>query len=637
MMKKTVVLGLAVLQAMLGAQAVWAADDSNLDTYTLDTVVVTANRYEKPDVATAASTEVVTEKKIKDSGATNAQEALAKVSGLISDASRAGGGAVNPFSNSEVEIRGTSGTLVLVNGMPLNLGNRYQLNDIPVENIKKIEVVKGGGAVLYGSEAIGGVINIITKDTRENTVKVGFGNHGRQNHGVTVQAGKLGIGYDYTKWGSLDHTSDYNGKYNNTGNSENNAFNANYKFDDKWALNLSHNEGRFSSDYFGSNDVLYQKSHAKTKEDYAQLLYNGGSVRGNLYYNYAEISRDAFGSATKGISKKTNWENTTEKNSVIGGDLQKTWDGKAGKFLLGGDFKREFFNYDKDTAANNDDYYRHIFSVFGSWDKDLDAKNNLTISTRGTWTAASPNSDNFYNISSQIQYLHKLDESQSLYASAGQSFKMPSFKQIYGGSIGGSSTTILANPDIKPQTGIHYELGWKKQAGAHNWKVALFNEYIEDDISAYSLDKSNNYQYTNEDLRNTGIELSVSIDKGEGWNYNYGLTYQNPQVRSQDYDWESKYGKVQLTGGVGYVKDKWRASLQANYLADRYMLVSSGAHEATKPYLLTSLNVAYAMDKHQEFNLTVDNLLDREDNMGHTGTYYYTAPVNFLLSYKYKF
>ena len=101
-------------------------------------------------------------------------------------------------------------------------------------------------------------------------------------------------------------------------------------------------------------------------------------------------------------------------------------------------------------------------------------------------------------------------------------------------------------------------------------------------------------------------------------------------------EWQHKYGKIQLTGGVGYAKDKWRASLQANYLADRYML-SSSEHEATKPYLLTSLNVSYAMTKRQEFNLTVDNLLDREDNVGHTGTYYYTAPVNFLLSYKYKF
>jgi outer membrane cobalamin receptor len=49
-------------------------------------------------------------------------------------------------------------------------------------------------------------------------------------------------------------------------------------------------------------------------------------------------------------------------------------------------------------------------------------------------------------MSSQVQYLHKLDESQSLYASAGQSFKMPTFKQIYGGSIGGSpELSIEAN------------------------------------------------------------------------------------------------------------------------------------------------------------------------------------------------
>ncbi len=194
MMRKTMVLGLAVVQAVLGVQAVWAAEDNNLDTYTLDTVVVTANRYEKPDVATAASTEIVTEKKIKDSGATNAQEALSKVSGMISDSSRAGGGAVNPFSNSEVEIRGTSGTLVLINGMPLNLGNRYQLNDIPAENIKKIEVVKGGGAVLYGSEAIGGVIKIITKEKRENKLKVGFANQGRQKQRRYRTGGQTGCG-----------------------------------------------------------------------------------------------------------------------------------------------------------------------------------------------------------------------------------------------------------------------------------------------------------------------------------------------------------------------------------------------------------------------------------------------------------
>ncbi len=641
-MKKELLAGMMLLPVLTAAQPAWAAAEKALSSYELGEIIVTANRYEKPDVATPSSTVVLNNKKIQATGAVNAQEALSKVSGLISDSSRAGGGAINPFSNSEVEIRGTSGTLILVNGMPLNLNNRYQLNDIPVDSIEKMEIIKGGGAVLYGSEAVGGVINIITKSQRENSVRVGFGNRGRQNHGVSAQAGKLGFSYDYDKWGSLDHVSDYHGKYNNTGNSENNSFNASYRFDDKWDLNLSHNGGRSVSEYRGPNaktqaDSLYTHYRYNTREDFAQLLYHYKTVKGNLYYNYAEIAQDKNAySSTSGVAYKSpRYTYKKEKNSVLGGSLQKLWDVKAGRFLLGGDFKHEKYIPDEDAG---DDYSRNIFSAFGSLDKDLSRKDNLTLSTRGTWTAAAPHQDNFYNISSQVQYLHKLTDSESLYASAGQSFKMPTFKQIYG-SVG-TGTIVEANPNVKPQTGMHYELGWKKNVGSHSWKAALFNEYIEDNISAVTTSASS-YQYTNEDLRNTGIELSCDVNKGEGWNFNYGLTYQNPMVKSTNKngvtsDWQHKYGKIQLTGGVGYVKDKWRASLTANYLADRYML-SSSEHECTKPYLLTSLNVSYSMTKHQQFTLTVDNLFDREDNVGHTGTYYYTAPVNFLLSYKYTF
>lgn len=648
-MKKELILGIAVMQSILGMQAVCTAattTEENIPVYSMDTVVVTANRYEKPDVETAASTTVVTAQKIKDSGATNAQQALSKVSGMISDSSRAGGGAINPFSASEVEIRGTSGTLVLVNGMPLNLNNRYQLNDIPADNIERIEVVKGGGSVLYGSEAIGGVTNIITKNSRQNDVKVGFGNRGHQKHGVDVQAAKLGLSYNYEKWGSIDHVSDYKGKYNDAGVSENNSFDSTYKFDDKWTLNLSHNNGRFLTTYMGPDsktkkDSPYAFRKYNTREDYLQLIYDNHVVSGNLYYNYADIGYNSTvyrNQSTGALSKKPVSSYVKEKDSVIGGELQKVWNTKkAGKFLFGGDFKHESFNPDSNEDAS-DDYTRNIFSIFGSWDKNLSAENDLILSTRGTWTGSSPHQDNYYNLSSQVQFLHKLDASQSLYASVGQSFKMPTFKQIYG-SVG-SGIVVDANPNVKPQTGIHYELGWKKTAGAHNWKAALFNEYISDNISAVTTGSSN-YQFTNEDLRNTGIEISCDVNKGEGFNFNYGLTYQNPMVQSTSKtgilsDWRHKYGKVQLTGGVGYVKDKWRASLTANYLADRYML-SSTSHEETKPYLLTALNVAYAPTKHQEFSLTVDNLLDREDNLGHTGTYYYTTPINFLLSYKYTF
>ena len=186
-------------------------------------------------------------------------------------------------------IRGIAGTLVLINGTPLNLNNRYELNDIPAGDIERIEVVKGGGSVLYGSEAIGGVINIITKKTRENSVYTGWGNQGRQNHGLSVQAGKLGVGYDYSKFGGLDHNSDYDGKYNNTGDAENQNFNASYQFNKAWRLNLSHDNEHQTTNYMSSSDILLNHRAFDTRKDFIQLLYDDHIYRGSLYYNYADI------------------------------------------------------------------------------------------------------------------------------------------------------------------------------------------------------------------------------------------------------------------------------------------------------------------------------------------------------------
>ena len=68
---------------------------------------------------------------------------------------------------SEITIRGVErGTLILLDGVPLNQDGKYNLEDIPSDIIDRIEIVRGGGSVLYGSEASGGVINIITKKKR---------------------------------------------------------------------------------------------------------------------------------------------------------------------------------------------------------------------------------------------------------------------------------------------------------------------------------------------------------------------------------------------------------------------------------------------------------------------------------------
>jgi len=210
---------------------------------------------------------------------------------------------------------------------------------------------------------------------------------------------------------------------------------------------------------------------------------------------------------------------------------------------------------------------------------------------------------------------------------------MPTFAQMYG-----ASSSAIPNPGLKPQTGINYEIGWKKIAGKHSWKAAIFHTDIKDNITATWNSTNSEYQYKNEDFKNTGIELSCDINTDGPMSYNYGVTYQNPQSKSDTKGyWDRKFGRVQLTGGVTYKKNKLTSSLSGSYLAARVATPSSAESYDTKPYFLTTFNTIYSPDKKSDITLTIDNLLDRSDNISHSSSSYYSTPINFLLSYTYKF
>lgn len=321
--------------------------------------------------------------------------------------------------------------------------------------------------------------------------------------------------------------------------------------------------------------------------------------------------------------------------------MQKVWDIKSGKFLVGTTFQREAYS---DRSYNNtsklverEEYSRNNFSVYGQWETDINKSDTLLLSARETWTTGADEDKNYNNFSGQAQYIHKLDDNSSLYGSVGQSFAMPSFSNMYATGAG----IVVGDPNLSPQKGTHYEIGWKKNHDDHKYRVAVFNYKIKDNISfSKSGDK---YYAMNEDLKNTGVELSVDIGGDTGWSYSYGVTYSDPKSRSKsakvgtkDY-WDRAFGRWQLNTGVNYRETKFSASLTANYLAERVLTPSSAHSVDTKPYLLTTLNLNYAPDAVSEFNLSIDNVLDRQDNVNHTTSSYYAAPINFLLSYKYKF
>lgn len=636
-----------------------AADGTSDAVYSLNPVVVTATRYEKSDAEIPAATQTFTEEQIEQTGADNLQVALQYLDGVIDDGMGPNGTSVSSMTTKNV-IRGVSnGTVVMINGTPINWRTNYNLENIPTSAVERVEVVRGGGAVLYGSQATGGVINIITKKTLPNEVKVGLGNKGRQEYAVTANAGDLSIAYTYNKWGKLGYvsSSDSSIKPDKTRvpvemkqrffGSEKNDFLATYKLNDHADFLYNHNESasRWAYTYTGITDPDYEDMNDHPRyirryendKDFLQFNFHGlDGISGHVFYNYNTLKThgtDYYSSTGKKYAAPKAVRGQ-EKNKTYGYDVQKVWDGNPDQtFLIGTSLVRETFeNETSDTGRN-------IISAFGSWERNLTAKDVLTLSGRGTWTTGGI--QNFHNFSGQAQYLHKLDNTQSLYASVGQSFVLPTFSQMYSREQAGGISNIIGNPDLKPQKGLHYEAGWKKEETNRQYKVALFTEKIDDNIS-YS-GTSGRWYAINEDFKNHGIEASIRGQEDNGFTWHAGLTWQDPKSKqttektSAKRYWDRSYGRILLTGGVGYEKEKWTTALNFSYLADRVKSPLAAHSHSVKPYLLTSMTVKYSPNKSSDIMLAIDNLLNRKDIVSHTTSDYYATPRNLILSYRYKF
>ena len=633
-------------------------------THALGETVVTATRTKKRDLDVPAATTIITAQEIKDSGAANASDVLAKANGFIYKSFGPAGAAQGVMTN-ELNVRGVrSGVLVLMNGNPIAWRGKYNLDAIPAESIERIEIVKGSGSVLYGSDAMAGVVNIITKKTMANEVHAGFGNYGQRSYGVSVGDKRFGFYYNNDQFGRRDglyydgetrtkkilgvDTLQFKGEqrtdiHDIKQESMGLTYHVNPRLD--FLLNYYESEVRYTRTFthvdFSTAGIMagapYNSRKYVTNRYTTQLNYKDRDWKSSLYFNTGEAEGTGTTYMSTEGAKKTSRYHTREKNSTLGLDLQRTWRiGEKSTVIAGVNGEHEIYDVTAAAAGNKTGrFIRNNWGVYGQWEQRFDAKNTGIFGLRETWTTGATRDQNYSNLSASAQWLHKLNRDNSLYLNVSQSFVMPTFSQMYP-----KNDMQKAAPDLKPQRGINYEIGWKKNHGGHHWKAALFHIDVKDNITA-SVDKSNTtqYVYVNEDFRNTGIELSDEIRGKNGFSYHWGVTWQNPQTKNSDRPggWYRNFGKLQLTGGVTYRKDKWTSSLTASYLGSRVVLPSKELPHAVKPYLLTTWNTTYAPDEYNEISLRIDNVLDRDDTTMHTGLRYHSAPINYLLSYSYKF
>ena len=207
---------LASTASVLSAQAITETEPVTV----LNPVVVTAQRFETKDLETPASVTVIDQADLKNSGAKSIFDAVGQATG-ITTFSYGPLGLEFGGMESRTNIRGLDrSALVLVNGAPINLDGKNSLNGLMMDNVERIEIVRGAASAQYGSEALGGVVNVITKAPTKNhaTIETRIGNEGYKKYATTVGTDRIEISTSKEYYGAQARTSpDRTGKdYYNT-------------------------------------------------------------------------------------------------------------------------------------------------------------------------------------------------------------------------------------------------------------------------------------------------------------------------------------------------------------------------------------------------------------------------------------
>lgn len=590
--------GAVALGCMLFAAPVMAHEA--LNEYVLDPMMVTAARYEKRDVDIPAATEIYDQEKIEKLGANNVMEVVKNIPGFTLTAS--------PTGNTYIGFRGIAkdNVAILVNGIPLNQDGNYDLESISADIIDRIEVVKGGATVLYGSNASAGVINIITnKKAAKNKVLIGFGDKNKFKGAVNVATDKLQLSY------SRQQSKDRGFVYKNSGASnyytgdklEKDSLNLQYAISDN--LSLQYMYSKKVSDCSKSVNGVYKPGfHSDIKYNFGQLRYVNDDLQATVFFR----NRD--------------WKfntSTHQKGHNYGADLQD-------KFKLGNTMLTVGANYENENTKNSNNIEaakRDSAAVFFMTETEVSDKTKIFLGAREAYVEESGS-----KFCPQFQVMHSLGTDDNIYLNVNRSMRAPHVNEQWG------TSTQLMNPDLKAENGWNYEFGWKKKLAADElFKVNLYHMDINDRIYSqrnYNGSGKNMFLNANK-YRNTGVEVSYEKAASEKFSYNVGVSYGNPEQKLAKGDWQRVDFKLGLHAGVGYNLGKTNANIYANYMAERI--------NGVKPMLDLTLNVKQQITKNDALRFAVYNLLDRDDirTGSSSGTGAMLEERNWMLSYEHSF
>ena len=552
-------------------------------------IIVAANRVEQSIGTVLAATTVIDKDRIRRSSAQNLAELLAGVPGM--QFSPAGG----LGAQTSLFLRGTESdhTLILVDGvqMTTSTGSAGKLEFIPLDQIERVEIVRGPRSSVYGSEAIGGVLNIITKphsiEDFNGSLKVmaGTQNSSDANLGLQGRVGNTALslnasrqqtdGIDFSERGSSDDDGYENDSY---------SLSLTHQFGERFSLSSTYSSFDARSDY--DDGVVNTDSQQFSTTLTAALSESWDSSL--IIEQFKEDNADA---GSFGLT------NSASENRRLSWQNNYSFDARN-LLSFGVDRQEQELRYatfgalQTDTSRDNDG----VFGVYIHEGAALD----FTLSLR------NDDNERFGDHSTgSVAIGRDLADSVRAWVSYGTAFKAPNLIDLY---VDFPAFFFFANPNLDPETAQSLELGLQASALGASWQLNIFRNDIDDLIAT---DASFTSLANIQQARIDGLEATVSTSVS-GWGLDAALTLLEHENRSTGV---GLLRRPEQTLSINLARDFGVLDLTLNLLAQgEHLDIDPVSFGNSKVGGFGVLNViaGYQLSEDFELRLRIGNLLDKD-------------------------
>jgi len=590
------------------ASSLSALAETNQPANKSDEIIVTATRTKQEIKDASGNATVITAQEIKESNAHTVDETLKYQSGLDIQ----GGGF--PASKIRLAMRGVPSNfgpqrvLVMMDNRPINeeyLGD-VDFRFLPTDNIERIEIVRGPASALYGSNAVGGVINLITKSGRDRpllnltTTSGSFNTYGSVLEHAQ-QTGNLNYFISAGEQTTDGYIKNSDGTAKNW-STQNISTRANWQVNDESLIGLSlgMNAGKGIEENFTrdqSTDYLNLSYQTKLFKNY------DGEFTARLYRN--------------GLEQDLEWKfgaTGTYDQSTIGTQLQQSLQISRNHLLTFGiDTKQQDVLVNETNGLIDETVNSQALYV-----QDEIGLNDAIIGTLGL---RYDRHEEFGSaVSPKVGMVYHLSEQTSLRSAIGKGYREPTVSDMFLPLTPYGPITFQGNANIKPETLWSYELGIDHRLNTDiSLRLTLYQSQL-DDAWDYMRDADNIYRPHNvTQLSMQGVETEFKYRIAKELNIFANYTYtdakyekdkNNPSIEG-NYVEEVPCNQGNL--GVRYQPENSATiiNFKVNGTGERYTDTENTRVNKLPKYLVATAGISNEITKNSSFFITVHNLFDR--------------------------